>query len=91
MALSSLLRRADMLKTKQPPKKDWYPLAALSPGIDGRSPLERRLLAFLDTFNVYLFLYEPSYRRRLNDMLERFTDEEFEDFTRIHFNRFTVN
>lgn len=55
------------------------------------SMLEEHLLAFMDNFDFYLFLYDHDYRQRLNDILERFTDEEFECFERAHSHRFTIN
>lgn len=56
-----------------------------------RSTLEAHLLAFLDNFDIYLFLYDPHYRQQLNDILDGFTDEEFEHFELAHSHRFTIN
>lgn len=79
-----------MQRNRQIPKKALEPSLPPSLGTGGRS-LERHLLEFLDRLDLYLFLYEPSYRRCLNTMLERFSDEEFERFARAHSQRFTLN
>jgi hypothetical protein len=84
-------REGRMLRNRQTSKKEAAITAALGWGVGGRSPLERRLLEFMDRFDIYLFLYDPAYRRQLNDILDRFTDEEFESFERTHSHRFTVN
>ena len=80
-----------MLRTKQTSKMNSTPNAAFEFGIGGRSRLERHLLEFMDTFDIYLFLYDHTYRQRLNNLLELFTDEEFENFEQTHSHRFTVN
>ena len=58
---------------------------------EGKSKVERRLLEFLDNFDIYLFVYDDGYRMQLNDILNRLSDEEFESFERTHANRFTMN
>ncbi len=72
--------------------KQYTCLSHTFPHLAGRdlSP-EARLLSFLDSFDLCRFFYDSSYRRRLNAILERFTDEEFENFERTHSHRFTVN
>lgn len=79
-----------MLINKQS-KKEICHSAAFGPDSGRRSCLETRLLDFLDSFDIYLFLYDPAYRQRLNDILELFTEEEFTEFERTHSRRFTVN
>jgi len=80
-----------MQRNKQTYKDERDRAVSINLGAYGRSSLEGQLLDFLDSFDIHLFLYDPAYRRSLNEMLERFTDEEFEDFTRTHSHRFTVN
>jgi hypothetical protein len=80
-----------MLRNKYLSKKESNLSVAVGFGFGGRSHLERNLLEFMDNFDIFRFLYEPTYRRRLNTILERFTDEEFENFERAHSQRFTVN
>jgi len=57
----------------------------------GKSVIEKSLLEFLDNFDIYLFVYDDEYRMRLNNILDLFSDEEFESFERTHARRFTVN
>jgi hypothetical protein len=57
----------------------------------GRDDTERHLLEFMDSFDFFLFVCDPTYRGRLNALLEQLSDEEFEDFTRAHSQRFNVN
>ena len=52
---------------------------------------ETHLLNFLDNFDIYQFIIDDDYRQRLNDLLELFTDEEFDAFERSHINRFVMN
>ena len=49
------------------------------------------LLEFMERFDLARFLYDEDYRQRLNDILDRFTDDEFEDFEKVYANRFTMN
>jgi hypothetical protein len=49
------------------------------------------LIAFVDALDLYAFIHKPAYRRRLNDVLAAFSDEEFDRFERIYTRRFTVN
>lgn len=52
---------------------------------------EQILFDFLDRFDFHSFLYDTSYRRRLNDLLEGFSEEEFNHFEQLYFHRFIVN
>lgn len=52
---------------------------------------EPALLEFLDTFSLTAFMFDTEYRRRLNLILDSFTDEEFDDFEIQHARRFTLN
>lgn len=49
------------------------------------------LVELVDSLDLYSFLHEPAYRRRLNDVLACFSDEEFDSFERLYTRRFTVN
>lgn len=81
-----------MLRSKSTSKRDDCVTPTLPHGRDcKRSPLEGHLLDFLDTFNIQLFLYEPTYRLRLNTLLDLFSEEEFATFEQTHSHRFTVN
>ncbi|HIJ62047.1 MAG TPA: hypothetical protein HPQ04_05075 [Rhodospirillaceae bacterium] len=80
-----------MLRNKQSSQPTEYP-KPVGTGDDIRqSALEYHLLNFLDNFDVYLFIVDPGYRQRLNNLLELFTDEEFDEFERSHVNRFVMN
>lgn len=54
----------------------------------GQEPV---LLEFLDEFDFEAFLSDPTYRRRLNEILDTFTDEEFDKFEHRYARRFTLN
>lgn len=49
------------------------------------------LTELVDELDLHSFLHEPAYRRRLNDVLACFSDEEFDRFERLYTRRFTVN
>lgn len=60
------------------------------------SPLRREvrvevLADLLDTLDLHSFLLDPAYRRRLNEVLACFSDEEFDSFERLYTRRFTIN
>lgn len=80
-----------MLRNKQSSKKDRRMSTTFHFDSEGRSLLEYHLLDFLDSFDIYQFLLDPSYRKQLNNLLDCFSDEEFEDFERLYSHRFTVN
>ena len=50
-----------------------------------------QLACFLETFTMESFLYDADYRRRLNIILDSFTDEEFDEFESNYAQRFTLN
>ncbi len=80
-----------MQRTKVTSDQTAYFSLSLPHSIRTRSLLEDNLLAFLDSFDIHRFFCDLAYRRRLNAILERFTDEEFENFERMHSHRFTMN
>lgn len=49
------------------------------------------LADLLDTLDLHSFLLDPAYRRRLNEVLACFSDEEFDSFERLYTRRFTIN
>ncbi|HTH16368.1 MAG TPA: hypothetical protein VL974_06930 [Magnetospirillum sp.] len=49
------------------------------------------LAEVVDGLDLASFLNDPAYRRRLNELLEHFSDEEFDDFERLYTRRFTIN
>lgn len=73
-----------MLRHKQHSRKEWPPL---SPD-DLRVPV---LLELLDSFDMHSFVLDPDYRHRLNEVLDAFSDEEFDRFERRYASRFTLN
>jgi hypothetical protein len=79
-------------------RKNWESIKEMYPAhpgetfrIIGENTQEPVLLEFLDTFSFEAFLSNPSYRQRLNEILETFTDEEFDKFEHRHARRFTLN
>jgi hypothetical protein len=49
------------------------------------------LAEMIDRLDLGSFLLDPVYRRRLNDALACFSDEEFDSFERLYTRRFTIN
>lgn len=49
------------------------------------------LTEMIDSLDLDSFLRDHSYRRRLNDALACFSDEEFDRFERLYTRRFTIN
>lgn len=49
------------------------------------------LVELVDSLDLHAFVHRPAYRRRLNDVLSCFSDEEFDRFERLYTRRFTVN
>ena len=80
-----------MLKCKDSQRQPAYHSGILTCDDQRQSSLEYYLLDFMENFDVYLFIVDPDYRRSLNDLLELFTDEEFDEFERSHGNRFVMN
>jgi len=61
---------------KEPPKPDF------------RVPV---LLELIDTLDLDAFFHDPACRRRLNEVLDTFSDEEFDRFERLYANRYPTN
>lgn len=76
-----------MLRNKQhslmPP-----PWPAAAPDGDLRIEV---LVEMIDALDLGCFFLDPAYRRRLNDALACFSDEEFDSFERLYTRRFTIN
>lgn len=49
------------------------------------------LAELVDDLDLHSFFIDSAYRRRLNDVLACFSDEEFDSFERLYTRRFTVN
>lgn len=64
------------------------PWPAAAPGGDMRVEV---LVELIDCLDLNCFLLDPAYRRRLNDALATFSDEEFDRFERLYTRRFTIN
>ena len=80
-----------MLRIKHTQNTERYVINSTNNSCGSKSHLEENLLEFMDSFDVYLFLYDKSYRRRLNSILDGFTNEEFECFERAYSHRFIMN
>lgn len=80
-----------MLRHKQSSRQQYIPSYSVSFEKHRKSNLENNLLDFLDHFDVCQFITDDDYRKRLRDLLELFTDEEFDEFERSHINRFVMN
>lgn len=80
-----------MLRDKQSTQHQDYPTLAVAFEADVKSSHEHNLLVFLDHFDIFQFIIDSDYRQRLNELLELFTDEEFDEFERSHINRFVMN
>lgn len=62
-----------------------------SAAADGGMARIQVLAEMIDSLDLGWFLLDPAYRRRLNDALAGFTDEEFDRFERLYTRRFTIN
>lgn len=71
-----------MLRSRQQSRKD--PPSE----IDIRVPV---LVELIDTLDLADFMRDPAYRRQLNEVLDTFSDEEFDRFERLYTRRFTLN
>lgn len=80
-----------MLRNKQLSKKEIVRCPAPDAAFPGRPPPVPALLDFLDNFDLASFLSDPMYRKQLNDMLDTFSDEEFDLFESRYSHRFTLN
>lgn len=84
-----------MLRNKQHSRKEW-PLVDGGPPTAGLSradddPRVPVLMEMIDSLDLHTFLHDQAYRRRLNEVLDAFTDEEFDRFERLYSRRFTLN
>lgn len=77
-----------MLRNKQHSPTPPPPWPAAVPGGDVRIEI---LVEMIDRLDLGSFLLDPAYRRRLNDALACFSDEEFDSFERLYTRRFTIN
>ncbi|MGE5545719.1 MAG: hypothetical protein ACM33T_02385 [Solirubrobacterales bacterium] len=80
-----------MPRNKQPTRKETPPPAhfvVVDDGTDIRVPV---LVELLDDLDLNDFLLDPACRRRLNEVIETFSDDEFDNFERLYTSRFTIN
>ena len=78
-----------MLRNRQHSRYQPPPVTArLRRPVDGKTEV---LIELVDALDLYAFIHKPAYRRRLNEVLVTFSDEEFDRFERIYTRRFTVN
>lgn len=78
-----------MLRSRQQSMKGSEPETGLTrwePDI--RVPV---LVELIDTLDLADFVRDPAYRRQLNEVLDTFSDEEFDRFERLYTRRFTLN
>lgn len=72
-----------------------WPAAGGGDGPAGTAPWKdaraQALADMIDSLDLESFLRDHSYRRRLNDALACFSDEEFDRFERLYTRRFTIN
>lgn len=54
-------------------------------------PRVEALAEAVDRLDLHSFLNDPAYRRRLNELMSGFSDEEFDRFERLYTRRFTIN
>jgi hypothetical protein len=64
------------------------PAAGAFAGDDLRVPV---LVEMIDSLDLESFICDPGYRRQLNEVLDAFSDEEFDSFESLYTRRFTVN
>lgn len=80
-----------MLRNKQHsmiPRASWLVAEDDRRGDDDRV---EALAEMIDCLDLDSFLHDHGYRRRLNDALAWFSDEEFDRFERLYTRRFTIN
>lgn len=77
-----------MLRNKQHSMTLLPPWPTAAPRGDVRVEV---LVELIDSLDLHWFLLDPDYRRRLNDALACFSDEEFDSFERLYTRRFTIN
>ncbi len=79
-----------MLRHKQHSRRDPPPCRPAHGAVE--SDLRVEVLAdLLDSLDLRSFLLDPLYRRRLNDALASFSDEEFDSFEQLYTRKTTVN
>lgn len=77
-----------MLRNKQHSRKETPPYGVFG----GAAAFRAAVLAeMIDGLDLHSFLHEPAYRQRLNEVLDAFSDEEFDSFEQLYTRRFTVN
>lgn len=71
-----------MLRNRQQSRKDppWTPDIRISV-----------LIEMVDSLDLEDFVRDPVYRRQLNEVLDAFSDDEFDSFERLYTRRFTLN
>lgn len=79
-----------MLRNKQHSRRDPPPLRPALGAADS-DPRVAVLADLVDRLDLHSFLVDPLYRRRLNEVLAWFSDEEFDSFELLYTRRFTVN
>lgn len=80
-----------MLRNKQHIRKDpptGRAVAAVTEEMDIRVPV---LVEMVDTLDLYAFLNDPAYRRRLRLVLDTLSDEEFDSFEHLYTRRHPLN
>lgn len=77
-----------MLRERQHSRKEPPSLGTMVKPMDVRVPV---LVELIDTLDLDAFFHDPACRRRLNEVLDTFSDEEFDRFERLYMNRFPPN
>lgn len=83
-----------MLRHRQHSRKDARPdlhprfARTHGPGADLRIEV---MCTLVDELDLHSFLLEPAYRRRVAEVFDCLSDEEFDRFERVYTSRFTVN
>lgn len=76
-----------MLRNRQHSRKD-EGFRHASAGADLKIEV---MCALVDDLDLHSFLHEPAYRRRVTEIFDCLTDEEFDRFERLYTRRFTIN
>jgi len=79
-----------MLRNKQHSRRGPPPCRPALGAVEGDLRVEV-LADLVDSLDLHSFLVDPLYRRRLNEVLACFSDEEFDSFELLYTRRFTVN
>lgn len=88
-----------MLRDRQQPRKGAGTRFGPASGSSSRWAVTGRnadirvpvLFELIDSLDLESFVGDPAYRRRLNEVLDTFSDEEFDHFERLYTRRFTLN